>query len=81
MSVPSKSELFTAVLWLIYFRENRSRARACFGRAHIFLAGDQGAKRLQFRRIWTILIPLEALIQGFDFLWFLLISVDLNDIF
>ena len=38
MSVPSKSELFTAVLWPIYFRENRSArarvlgARAFFGR-------------------------------------------------
>ena len=67
MSVPSKSELFTAVLWPIYFRENRSaRARAFWARAH-FLAGDRGAKRLQFRRIWTILVPLKALIQGFDF--------------
>ena len=35
ISVPSNSELFTAVLWPICFRENRL-SRACFGRARIF---------------------------------------------
>ena len=41
----------------------RARARALFGRAHIFLAGDRGVKQLQFHRIWTRSIPRKTLIE------------------